>query len=95
MTLGDYEDKETRKINEKLEKWIRISDEHGVETSTFIDGTEMQLGERVLQAAKDLNSELIVMPTFSSKIDAVVIGSRALDVVRNSHIPVLIQYSSE
>lgn len=92
MTLAEFDVKESKRLEEKVADWREIAKNAGIEARSFIDGTEGQLTDRILEVSQEMEADLIIMPSFISKLDAVLVGSQTLEVIRNSSVPVLVQH---
>lgn len=77
------------------EKWLLEAKKHGLEARAVIDEKPGVLVEDLLKAAEESKADLIVMPSFVSKLETVLVGSLAREVVRNTTLPVLVKHHRE
>ncbi|MCB9026413.1 MAG: universal stress protein [Bdellovibrionaceae bacterium] len=78
----------------KGEEWGAEAKKQGVSVKVKVDDSPKDFAENLLQVAQEEDVQLIALPSFSGKTEAVLLGSNAREIVRQSPLPVLVRHYS-
>ena len=75
----------------KGEQWAAEAPQ-GVTVKVRVDDKPQDFADSLLQVAKEEGAELIALPSFTGKAEAIFLGSNAREVIRQSSLPVLVRH---
>lgn len=79
-------------LKTQLGEWFSLARKEGSDVEIIIDHSEERVAEGIIKKSESTSADLIIMPNFISEKKSFFVGSRTLEVIRNSKIPVLIQH---
>ena len=75
------------------ESWVAYAKTQPLRCKIIVDETPGTAAEDFLATIKKTNVDLVVMPSFATRIDTILTGSLAREVVRSADVPVLVKHS--
>lgn len=76
--------------NSEGNKWIEFAKKRGVKAELEISNSVRSLSEDILQVAKKKKMKMISLVSVATKIETILIGSVARNLVRNASLPILV-----
>lgn len=78
----------------KGEEWSAEAKKQGVSVNVKVDDSPKDFAENLLQVALEEDVQMIALPSFSGRAEAVLLGSNAREIIRQSPLPILIRHYS-
>ena len=94
VSLETYSQEAVLERMKKGEKWGEEASAEGVNVTVKVDDSPKDFAESLLEVAKQENVQMIALPSFTGKAEAVLLGSNAREVIRQSEVPVLVRHYS-
>ncbi|MCB0356334.1 MAG: universal stress protein [Bdellovibrionales bacterium] len=76
----------------KGDLWCGEAKEQGLKCEVKVDDNPKDFIESLLEIIKQESIDLIALPSFTGKTEAILLGSNAREIIRSSEVPVLLRH---
>ncbi|MCB0392384.1 MAG: universal stress protein, partial [Bdellovibrionales bacterium] len=76
----------------KGENWKKLAEAQGVHVDLKVDDNTKDFVESLMELVEKEGVQLIAMPSFTGGAEAILLGSNAREIIRNSKVPVLVKH---
>ncbi|MBT4760442.1 MAG: universal stress protein [Bdellovibrionaceae bacterium] len=94
ISLNQYYEDQSLNKEKQAAHWQDSAKSLDIKTEVILDDSAHPMAESIVNTAKENNCDLIYMPSFSSTMDTVLVGSIAREVIRQSPLPVIVWHIS-
>lgn len=76
-------------------RWVALAEERGFHCEVIIDEAHGIFADDLLRTIEEKRVDLVVMPSFVTKLETILVGSLTRQVIRHTKVPVLVRHYRE